>query len=109
MGTIFSSKLEVNKKLDILKNEFDLPLEDDIGKYVNNMCNLSQGIREEAYDEGISEGKVLSIIELLKLFGVNIPAEIMERLYSEKDDAVLMEWLKNAARVGSLAEFIQNM
>jgi predicted transposase YdaD len=37
-------------------NEFDIPLESDIRKDVNDMCNLSQGIKEQAYVEGTENG-----------------------------------------------------
>ena len=35
---------------------FDIPLESDIRKDVNDMCNLSQGIKEQAYVEGTENG-----------------------------------------------------
>ena len=42
--------------MDIIGNEFDIPLESDIRKDVNDMCNLSQGIKEQAYVEGTENG-----------------------------------------------------
>ena len=42
--------------LSIIGNEFDIPLESDIRKDVNDMCNLSQGIKEQAYVEGTENG-----------------------------------------------------
>ena len=56
MGALLSAKLDVNTKLDIIGNEFDIPLESDIRKDVNDMCNLSQGIKEQAYVEGTENG-----------------------------------------------------
>ena len=41
--------------MDIIGNEFDIPLESDIRKDVNDMCNLSQGIKEQAHAEGLAE------------------------------------------------------
>mgnify|MGYP000503121728 CR=1 FL=1 len=46
---LLSAKLNVDEKFDIIGNEFDIPLESDIRKDVNDMCNLSQGIKEQAY------------------------------------------------------------
>ena len=48
LGALLSSKLKVDEKLDIIGNEFDIPLESDIRKDVNDMCNLSQGIEDKA-------------------------------------------------------------
>ena len=56
LGALLSAKLDVNTKLDIIGNEFDIPLESNIRKDVNDMCNLSQGIKEQAYVEGTENG-----------------------------------------------------
>ena len=56
LGTLLSAKLNVDEKFDIIGNEFDIPLESDIRRDVNDMCNLSQGIKEQAYVEGTENG-----------------------------------------------------
>ena len=48
LGALLSAKLDVNTKLNIIGNEFDIPLESNIRKDVNDMCNLSQGIEDKA-------------------------------------------------------------
>ena len=62
LGALLSAKLNVDEKFDIIGNEFDIPLESDIRKDVNDMCNLSQGIKEQTYAEGLAE----AIIKLSK-------------------------------------------
>ena len=42
----------MDEKLDIIGNEFQIPLENDIRKDVSEMCNLSQGIEDRAYERG---------------------------------------------------------
>ena len=56
LSALLSSDLEVEDKLDIMEKEYDIPLENDIRKDVKEMCNLSQGIREEAFEEGQEYG-----------------------------------------------------
>ncbi len=56
LGALLSAKLDVDEKFDIIGNEFNIPLESDIRKDVNDMCNLSQGIKEQAYVEGTENG-----------------------------------------------------
>ena len=51
-----SSKLKVDEKLDIIGNEFQIPLESDIRKDVSEMCNLSQGIEDRAFERGTANG-----------------------------------------------------
>ena len=60
-GALLSAKLDVNTKLDIIGNEFDIPLESDIRRDVNDMCNLSQGIKKQAYAEGTENGIVKGV------------------------------------------------
>ena len=52
LGALLSSKLNVDEKLDIIGNEFRIPLESDIRKDVSEMCNLSQGIEERGVEKG---------------------------------------------------------
>ena len=61
LGALLSAKLNVDEKFDIIGNEFDIPLESDIRKDVNDMCNLSQGIKEQAYAEGTENGIVKGV------------------------------------------------
>ncbi len=55
LGALLSSKLNVNEKLNIIGNEFQIPLEEDIREDVNEMCNLSQEIEEKAFENGLAE------------------------------------------------------
>ena len=56
LGALLSSKLKVDEKLDIIGNEFQIPLESDIRKDVSEMCNLSQGIEDRAFERGTANG-----------------------------------------------------
>ena len=80
LGALLSAKLDVNMKLDIIGNEFDIQLESDIRKDVNDMCNLSQGIKEQAHAEGLAE----AVIKLSKK-GYNA-AQISDLLDMELDE-----------------------
>lgn len=72
----------------------------------------SQGI-EEGRNQGITEGRnqgvAESIIELLMSFEKDIPEDVLERIRQEENESEQKRWLMNAARVESLAEFIQKM
>ena len=48
---LLSQKLTPSEKLDIIENEYDIPLEDNLRKDVSVMCNLSQGIVDETRAE----------------------------------------------------------
>ena len=89
LGALLSAKLDVNTKL-----------ESDIRKDVNDMCNLSQGIKEQAYvegtengiaigkQEGITIGKQEGIAEtIIKMYRKGYePAQISDLLDMELDE-----------------------
>ena len=54
LGALLSKELSVDEKLNIIGNEYDIPIEDSIRKDVSVMCNLSQGIKED----GIAIGQI---------------------------------------------------
>lgn len=53
LGALLSKELTSDEKLGIMEREYDIPIEDKLRKDVSVMCNLSQGIREEATDNAI--------------------------------------------------------
>lgn len=52
--------LSVNEKLNIIGNEYDIPMEEDFREDVSVMCNLSQKIKEN----GIEIGKKEMIVKM---------------------------------------------
>jgi hypothetical protein len=65
-----SETLAQEQKLNIIEKEYDIPLENEVRKELDSMCNLSQGIEERAteraeeriilsmYDNGIDIEKI---------------------------------------------------
>lgn len=51
LGALLSKQLSVDEKLAIIEKEYKIPAETGIRKEVASMCNLSQGIREDAQAE----------------------------------------------------------
>ena len=56
LGALLSRELTVDEKLDIIGNEYDIPLEENFRKDMSTMCNLSQGVKEEGIAIGRREG-----------------------------------------------------
>ena len=76
LGALLSAKLNADEKFDIIGNEFDIPLESDIRKDVNDMCNLSQGIKEQAYAEGTENGIAKGVAKtIIKMYRKGCGAE----------------------------------
>lgn len=56
LGTLFSSRLSAEEKKNILSSEFKIPMEPELERRINIMCNLSEAIAEEGMEKGIETG-----------------------------------------------------
>lgn len=62
LGTLFSNKIEVGEKLDLLNIRFSMKKEEQkIREELDDMCNLSYGILQEGIEQGIERGIVQGI------------------------------------------------
>ena len=62
LGALLSKELTIDEKLNIIGNEYDIPIEENFRKDVSVMCNLSQGIKED----GIAIGEAGLIMKMYK-------------------------------------------
>ena len=63
LAVLLSSELSASEKKTILSRDFDVSMTTSMEKEVNEMCNLSEGIREEGRAEGRAEERVNTRIE----------------------------------------------
>ena len=57
MNTLFSPTLDVTTKKEILENEYQIPMDDGLGKEMDLMCNLSEAVWERGVETGIQTGR----------------------------------------------------
>lgn len=50
LSTLLSEKLKVTEKIEIVENEYHIPVKDELKEVVNIMCNLGEGIEERAIE-----------------------------------------------------------
>ena len=60
IGTLLSTKLKEQEKLDIIEHEYNIPISNELREDVRIMCNLSTGIEEKA-TEKTSEKFILNM------------------------------------------------
>ena len=65
-GALLSKELTIDEKLNIIGNEYDIPIEENFGKDVSVMCNLSQGIKEDGIAIGAAREKAQIILNMYK-------------------------------------------
>ena len=66
---MFQNELSAREKKDILERDFNIPMTETFESEVDDMCNLSQGVAEEAMqkgiEKGIEQGRIHALIELV--------------------------------------------
>lgn len=75
---------------------------------VTNMCRGMDIIRAESRNEGIIDGQIEYILDLLSDMG-EIPVDLKEKIQSQQDHDILKRWFKLAARCDSMEDFMNRM
>lgn len=56
LNTLLATDMDVTEKGEILSGEYDIVIDDEMGKELGYMSNLGEGIFEEAFEKGIGMG-----------------------------------------------------
>ena len=89
LGALLSETLKEEEKLNILKNEYHIPMEKSIEEDVKVMCNLSEGIEERGIMKGRAEGKAEGRTEHLK-------QQVQKKLVKGKSVEVIADELEES-------------
>lgn len=68
---------------------------------------LEEGMKQ-GMEQGMAKGIAKSILQLLEEQGT-IPKQLSDEILAQTDAAVLIRWLKLAAKTTSIEEFMQEM
>jgi len=66
IGTLLSSGLKEQEKLDIIEHEYNIPVSNEIREDVRVMCNLSTGIEERAEERATEKTSEKFILNMYK-------------------------------------------
>lgn len=86
LNILLTPDMTAEEKGKILTEEYEIETKDDFEEEINCMCNLGEGIREEALEEGIEQGRTQGEAQKLieqvckKLKKGKIPNTIAEEL-----------------------------
>ncbi len=64
-----------------MEGEYDIPIEENLEKEVNYMCNLGEGIEERALERGITKGIILGRNEGIAVGEARGIAVIVKRMH----------------------------
>ena len=65
LGALLSQDLSVSEKMDIIGNEYAIPVEKEFREDISIMCNLSQKIKETGIEIGIKTGAEMCKREMI--------------------------------------------
>ena len=93
LDVLLSAETKLDAKKTILEKDFDIPMTVAMSEEANIMCNLGEGIREQAYEKGLTQGREEGIEEksiecFLNLINEGMPKEKAQRLIKIRDDLV---------------------
>ncbi len=57
LNTLLATDIEKDEKAKILSADYGINIKDDFGEEIEHMCNLGEGIMEDAYEEGLEKGR----------------------------------------------------
>ena len=58
LSVLLSRNLNAKERMNILEDSFDIAMTEKVKQEVDEMCNLSQGVREDGRAEGEAQGKL---------------------------------------------------
>ena len=59
LSVLLSRNLDAKERMNILEDSFDIAMTEKVKQEVDEMCNLSQGVRAEGEAIGIAKGKAM--------------------------------------------------
>ena len=110
LSNLFSTEKTAEEKKQILSEDFHIALTEEIDEEVSSMCNLSEGIFEEAMAKGMEAGMAKGRTEGLeqgRAEGIELGRleAAKELLASGLDEEMIMKSLKlSAAQIRALKE-----
>lgn len=61
LGVLLSDTMKADEKFNVIENEYGIPVDMDIRRDVDIMCNLSQGIMEKGKAIGLERGEAIGL------------------------------------------------
>lgn len=89
LGTLLSNELTATEKLNIIRNEYDIPIEEKFREEVDIMCNLSQGVKEKGIAIGEERGKTIGEASVIKtMYNNGLTPEQISKMTSKSIDDI---------------------
>ena len=84
LSVLLSRNLDAKERMNILQDSFDIAMTEKVKQEVDEMCNLSQGIREEGRLEGEAQGVLKERLKNVKALMDNYKVSAQEAMKTLK-------------------------
>ncbi len=91
LGVLLSDTMKAEEKFDIIGNEYGIPVDMDIRREADIMCNLSQGIMEKSEAIGREKGEAIGLEKGRKEIENKFIISMYEKGYSLEEIAGIMD------------------
>ena len=88
LGILLSPKIKAGSKMEQLEHEFDIPMENDMGEELDQMCNLSDYVEELGVKKGLEQGRKQGVELAKKAWRLHAQGDSPEKI-AEKCDITL--------------------
>ena len=66
LDILLSAETKPDAKKAVLEKDFDIPMTSAMSEEANIMCNLGEGIREQAYEQATQAARLRDVLNLMK-------------------------------------------
>lgn len=66
LSTLLSNDIKPSEKKRLLQKDYGISMSHELEGEVNSMCNLSEAIEEKAIEQGLEQGKSVTIYDLVQ-------------------------------------------
>lgn len=112
LAVLFSDTISAEIKKKKLTDQFAMKMTKTIERSIDDMCNLSQGIKQDAMRQGIQQATLSTwqdaLLETLKHRGL-VPKVLCKRIRQECNFDVVKQWFSLALCSDSLEQFMNSV
>ncbi len=91
LDVLLSAETESDMKKAILERDFDIPMTSAMSEEANIMCNLGEGIREQAYEQAMQKTWLQAVLNLMKSLNLSVEEAINALCIPEEERQSLLE------------------
>lgn len=95
LDVLLSNETSEAEKRKILQNDYDIQMSQTMEQEVSVMCNLSKGVREKGRAEGMTNGILSSIKNIMETMGLSIEQAMMALKVPDTERQKYIDLLKN--------------